>query len=117
VKPAAAIEAWLLDRLQARLPNGSADAGEKIDPHMPFSYYGLDSIDAVELAAELEEWLGTPVSATLTFDYPTASAVATYLAGDPEPSPPAAADVNGLLAELDLSAQAPSTRASGPTVK
>jgi acyl carrier protein len=113
VKSAAAIEAWLLDRLQARLPNGT----EPIDRHMPFSYYGLDSIDAVELAAQLEEWLAIPVSATLTFDYPTASAVAAYLAGEPEPSPPAAADVNGLLAELDLSAQAPRTSASGPTVK
>jgi acyl carrier protein len=113
VKSGAAIEVWLLDRLQARLPSGS----DPIDGHMPFSYYGLDSIDAVELAAELEEWLGIPVSATLTFDYPTASAVATYLAGEPEPSLPAAADVNGLLAELDRSAQAPSTSASGPTVK
>src|SRR5712671_4866341 len=107
------IEAWLLRRLQSRLGAGA----EVVDRHMPFSYYGLDSIDAVELAAELEEWLGTPVSATLTFDYPTASAVAAYLAGEPEPSPPAAADVNGLLAELDLSAQAPRTSASGPTLK
>ena len=113
MKSAAAIEAWLLDRLQARLPNGS----EHIDSHMPFSYYGLDSIDAVELAAELEEWLGRPVSATLTFDYPTARAIAAYLAGEPDPSLPVAADVNGLLAELDLRAQAPSTSASGPTVK
>src|SRR5438132_11720481 len=107
------IERWLVDRLQARLGEG----GEEVDSHMPFSYYGLDSIDAVELAAELEEWLGRPVSATLTFDYPTARAIAAYLAGEPDPSPPVAADVNGLLAELDLSAQAPSTSASGPTVK
>src|SRR5216684_8786599 len=78
------IEAWLLDRLLARLPNGA----EQIDGHMPFSYYGLDSIDAVELAAELEEWLGRPVSATLTFDYPTVSAVATYLAAAPASAPP-----------------------------
>jgi acyl carrier protein len=115
VKSGAEIEVWLLDRLQARLPNGS----EKIDGHMPFSYYGLDSIDAVELAAELETWLGVPVSATLTFDYPTASAVATYLAGEPELPAPGAADpdISGLLAELDLSAQAPSSSASGPTVK
>jgi hypothetical protein len=69
---------------------------------MPFSYYGLDSIDAVELAGELEDWLGQPVSATLTFDYPTVSAVATYLAAKPASAPAAdAADVQALLTELD----------------
>ncbi len=92
------IEGWLLQRLQARLGDGA----EVVDRHMPFSYYGLDSIDAVELAAELEEWLGQPVSATLTFDYPTVSAVATYLAVEPASAPaPAAADVQALLAELE----------------
>src|SRR5438132_14219123 len=94
------IERWLVDRLQARLGEG----GEEVDSHMPFSYYGLDSIDAVELAAELEDWLGQPVSATLTFDYPTVSAVATYLAAEPASAPaPDAADVQALLTELEPS--------------
>jgi acyl carrier protein len=98
---AANIETWLLQRLQARLGAGAETAGETIDRHMPFSYYGLDSIDAVELAAELEDWLGRPVSATLTFDYPTVSAVATYLAAEPASAPaPDAADVQALLREL-----------------
>src|SRR6266852_771411 len=79
----AEIEGWLLQRLQARLGDGA----EVVDRHLPFSYYGLDSIDAVELAAELEDWLGQPVSATLTFDYPTVSAVATYLAAEPASAP------------------------------
>jgi len=56
----------------------------------------------VELAGELEDWLGQPVSATLTFDYPTVSAVATYLAAEPASAPAAdAADVQALLTELD----------------
>jgi acyl carrier protein len=94
------IEAWLLRRLQSRLGAGA----EVVDRHMPFSYYGLDSIDAVELAAELEDWLGRPVSATLTFDYPTVSAVASYLAAEPASGPtPPAADVEALLAELEAS--------------
>ncbi len=113
MKSAEAIERWLIDRLQRRLP---ADA-ERVDGHMPFSYYGLDSIDAVELAAELEEWLGRPVSATLTFDHPTASAVASYLAAEPRPAPAEPPDVEALLTELDFNAQNPTTRASGPTVK
>ena len=96
------IETWLLHRLQSRLGPVADAAGETIDPHMPFSYYGLDSIDAVELAAELEDWLGRPVSATLTFDYPTVSAVATYLAAKPVSAPPPdAADVATLLSELE----------------
>ena len=113
MKPAVEIERWLLDRLQTRLGVGA----EPIDSHLPFSYYGLDSIDAVELAAELEEWLGTPVAASLTFDYPTASAVAAYLAGELAPEPEPAADLAALLAELDLNAHTPSSSASGPTVK
>src|SRR3982074_2076814 len=62
------IEGWLLQRLQARLGDGA----EVVDRHMPFSYYGLDSIDAVELAAELEDWLRQPPSRTLPFRHTTA---------------------------------------------
>jgi acyl carrier protein len=94
---AAEIERWLLDRLQARLAAGA----EVVDSHMPFSYYGLTSIDAVVLAGELQDWLGTPVSPTLTWEYPTVSAVSRYLAGSPAVVPAAAIDFKALLAELD----------------
>ena len=111
------IESWLLERLQARLGDGA----EVVDRHLPFSYYGLDSIDAVELAAELEDWLGQPVSATLTFDYPTVSAVATYLAAPSASAPaPGGADVQALLTELAgpppdrLSSEAPTRPAPMP---
>jgi acyl carrier protein len=109
------IEGWLIERLQARL----GDTAEEVDSHLPFSYYGLDSIDAVELAAELEAWLQMPVSPTLTFDYPTASAIAAYLATTPDAPPPlvATVEVDALLAELDLTAHQPSPSASGPTIK
>jgi acyl carrier protein len=101
MKSAAEIERWLVNRLQARLGE-RAEQSEELDSHMPFSYYGLDSIDAVELAAELEEWLGAPVSATLTFDYPTVSAVAQYLSATPACAPAGAAgDVQALLSELE----------------
>ena len=99
---AADIERWLLERLQARLGEGA----EEVDSHMPFSYYGLTSIDAVVLAAELQDWLGTPVSPTLTWEYPTVSAVSRYLADEPAVIPAAAVDFRALLAELD----APSDR-------
>jgi len=98
----AEIEAWLLTHLRERL---GPDA-EDIDAHLPFSYYGLDSLDAIALAAELEEWLGVAVTPDVAWDYPTAHAVAAYLG--PAPSPevePGAADTTlaALLAELEAS--------------
>lgn len=69
------IEEFLLGRLASYVDGDRGD----LDPHLPFSYYGLDSLDAVALAAELEQWLGTPVAPDLAWDYPTAHAVAAYL--------------------------------------
>jgi len=94
---AAEIERWLLERLQARLGEGA----EEVDSHMPFSYYGLTSIDAVVLAGELQDWLDAPVSPTLTWEYPTVSAVSHYLADEPAAVPVTAVDLTALLAELD----------------
>ena len=99
-RSAAEIEAWLLARLRERL----GPEAEQVEAHLPFSYYGLDSLDAVALASELEEWLGLPVSPDVAWDYPTAHAVAAYLgapeAGEPEP-PDADETLTALLAELD----------------
>jgi acyl carrier protein len=91
------IEAWLVERLKAYLGSGGHDA---IDAHLPFSYYGLDSLDAVALATELETWLGVPIAPDIAWDYPTVHAVASYLGGgaqldEVEP------DVEALLAEID----------------
>jgi acyl carrier protein len=96
------IEAWLLERLRERLGEGS----EQVDPHLPFSYYGLDSLDAVALATELEEWLGVPVEPDVAWDHPTAHAVAAYLSGEPDEPVPASeplsdGSVAALLAELE----------------
>ena len=105
-RSAAEIEAWLIERLHAYL--GAAEMGE-IDPHLPFSYYGLDSLDAVALATELEAWLGEPVAPDVAWDYPTVHAVAAYLAedldvADAAPATEAGATqagVEALLAEID----------------
>jgi acyl carrier protein len=98
-RSAAQIEAWLLERLRARLGPGA----EPVDAHLPFSYYGLDSLDAVALAAELEEWLGVPVMPDVAWDHPTAHAVAIYLGGSTDAPAAGVSDtsVKALLAELE----------------
>ena len=93
------IEIFLLSRLGSYIDRDSV----ALDPHLPFSYYGLDSLDAVALATELEHWLGRPVAPDLAWDYPTAHAVAVYLGGA-QPvdgdSDEADATAAALLAEL-----------------
>jgi acyl carrier protein len=96
------IETWLLSHLRERL----GPEAEDIDAHLPFSYYGLDSLDAVALAAELEEWLDVPVTPDVAWDHPTAHAVATYLGAPQAPVVElGAADetLSALLLELDES--------------
>jgi acyl carrier protein len=45
----------------------------------PFKELGLTSLTALELQKDLERGAGTKLPATLAFDYPTATAVTTYL--------------------------------------
>ncbi|HSM56063.1 MAG TPA: amino acid adenylation domain-containing protein [Candidatus Sulfomarinibacteraceae bacterium] len=72
----ATIEQWLATHLAARLQT----TPDRIDPHRPFVEYGLDSVQAVELVAELEEWLGRSLPPTLVWDYPNVAQLAAFLA-------------------------------------
>src|SRR5581483_12078283 len=71
------IEAWLIEQL-ARLTGLDP---QRIDVDRPLAGYGLDSIVSVELTADLEEWLGSPVPETLLWDAPTVRALAEALSG------------------------------------
>ncbi len=85
-KTAAEIEAWLVDQLSRRL---GLDPGE-IDSRLGFSWYGLDSSDAVRVIGEMETWLGQRLSPTLAWDYPTIEILAKHLSGagvQPQSSP------------------------------
>jgi acyl transferase domain-containing protein/acyl-CoA synthetase (AMP-forming)/AMP-acid ligase II/dienelactone hydrolase len=77
------IQTWLIHRLAEYL-NLSP---QNISPHQPFAYYGLDSVAAVRLTGDLEEWLETRLSPTLAYDYPTIAALAAYLSGAEEATP------------------------------
>jgi len=52
---------------------------EEVDPTAPFVNFGLDSIAAVELSADLGDWLGERVSPTVIWDYPSIEELARHL--------------------------------------
>ena len=75
------IRAWLIDRVAAVC----AVRRQDVDPAQSFSRYGMDSLGAVTLTADLEDWLGRPMPVTLAYDYPTVAALIRFLspAGQP----------------------------------
>jgi acyl carrier protein len=73
---AAAIERWLIERVSELVGVGPSE----LDTAAPFAVFGLDSVAAVGLAGELEDWLDVEVPATILWDYPTIAALAEYLA-------------------------------------
>lgn len=66
-------------------------AAAEIDVDRPLPHYGLDSIDAVTLAGDLEDWLNIELPSTLLWDYPTVAAIAGFLEEQLEAMPEAKA--------------------------
>ena len=71
------IQNWLIANLAGRLGLST----DEIDINEPFANYGLDSLQAVRLSAELEDWLKIKLNPTLAYDYSTIASLATYLSG------------------------------------
>lgn len=108
IEPAAEqIEAWLLGWLVLQ---GGVDQ-DQVHRETPFAEYGLDSLAAVELSGELEDWLGLQLTPVLSWNYPTPARLARYLAislaGETEESlrfqPDSASDaeLEALLSEIE----------------
>ena len=53
---------------------------DSIDTRKSFVYYGLDSVTAIGLTADLEVWLGRQLSSNLAWDYPSIETLAQHLA-------------------------------------
>ena len=70
------IETWLRENIANRL----GVTPQAIDVQQPFINYGLDSVEAVRLTADLEDWLDCRLSPTLAYDYPNIATLAHYLA-------------------------------------
>jgi acyl carrier protein len=69
------IQTWLVEQIADVL---SLDAST-IDIKQPLTRYGLDSIDAVTLVGDLEDWLDLELPSTLLWDYPTIEKASTYM--------------------------------------
>ena len=70
------IQDWLV----AQISQGLGVSLQEIDIQEPFASYGLDSVRAVRLSAQLEDWLGYKLTPTLVYDYPTIASLSQYLA-------------------------------------
>ncbi len=73
--PVETVQNWLIKQLAEQL-NLDPD---KIKITEPFTRYGLDSIDAVTLVGDLEDWLDLDLPDTLFWDHPTVEKSAKYL--------------------------------------
>jgi acyl carrier protein len=82
------LSAYEIDRLAERietlmmewLVERAGVAVDEVDRERPFAEYGLDSLTAVELSQQLEDWLNVPLTAVIAWNYPTPAALARYLA-------------------------------------
>lgn len=68
------IQAWLSNWLSQR-------KGMGVVPSRPLAEYGLDSLQAVELAGDLSNWLHQPLEPTVVWSFPTVEELVSHLAG------------------------------------
>src|SRR5271169_3533619 len=74
------LTAWLV----ARVAEARGIEPRSIDVHGRFSQYGLDSLGAARLVAELGELHGRRLSPTLVWEYPSFHALVEHLTGQPD---------------------------------
>jgi acyl carrier protein len=73
--PAEILQNWLVVKLAEQL----SVKPETIDVSESLTRYGLDSIDAVTLVGDLEDWLELELPSTLFWDYPTIKQSSEFL--------------------------------------
>ncbi|MEZ4297754.1 MAG: acyltransferase domain-containing protein [Polyangiaceae bacterium] len=72
------LRSWLVSRLASL----RGVEPRTIDTHERFSRYGLDSLGAGKMIADLGGFLGRPLMPTLVWEYPTIDALAAHLSGE-----------------------------------
>jgi acyl-CoA synthetase (AMP-forming)/AMP-acid ligase II/acyl carrier protein len=70
------IEHWLVERIgtRCRMPRN------EVHVNKPFADFGMTSLDAVEISADLEKWLARDVPPTVVYNYPNIGTLAQWLA-------------------------------------
>jgi acyl carrier protein len=69
------IRQWMMNYVAGLLEIQEAE----VKTDVPFDQYGLDSLAAVGMTGDLEEWLGEKLDPTLLYDYPTIDAFSSHL--------------------------------------
>ena len=69
-----------------------------LDLDRPFSEYGIDSVDALELVLEIEEALGVALDPTVLWNYPTLNQLLRHVAPARTAAAPAVVAVTGAAA-------------------
>ena len=72
------LKEFLVERVSSALRIKKND----LDPDMAFSKYGLESIDSVILAMEIEEEIGIPLEPSLLWEYNTINLCVSLLHKD-----------------------------------
>jgi 8-amino-7-oxononanoate synthase len=93
---AASLKAWLADKLAEVLQTSAED----LDLDRDFADYGLDSVEAVNLSGELENFLGKRLPPTLLWDYPSISSLAEHLESSAAISAPTAVTTAETIANI-----------------
>ena len=70
------IRNWLAVTIAAKLKTDAA----RIDYDTSFSQMGLDSLAAIGISVQIEQWLNTEIEATILYQHPTISQLSNYLA-------------------------------------
>ncbi|MBL8558072.1 MAG: acyl carrier protein [Hyphomonadaceae bacterium] len=73
-------EAEIRAAIRASLASALSVAESTLDDDRDFDAYGLPSLEAVELAGELEDFLGREIDAEAIFDHPSVAQLARHLA-------------------------------------
>ncbi|MFD0313329.1 SDR family NAD(P)-dependent oxidoreductase [Streptomyces flavalbus] len=97
------IEGWLREALADAVGGRAQD----IDPALPFASYGLQSVQMVTMAGDLERRLGRPVDATAAWHHPTVEKLARHLAGGPDTGAAPDTDTASALPTVSAPATAP----------
>ena len=76
-KPGSAddIKSWLANKVAAVVKTDAS----RVEFDTSFAHLGLDSLAAITISGELEQWLEMEIDATILYQYPTIEELSGYL--------------------------------------